>query len=129
MHALSALDRMEETYGLLVAATLSDRPPDAQAILALRERFAIEFGSLLLALGDDLQARDRRDLYDELDDRLKTLRIRLMTYTMAWQPAEIEADQKAYRQAAQEIADLVRRFIRQTRAQLEPLRDNRPPTR
>lgn len=125
MYSLASLDLLEDTYHLLVSATLSDTAPDAQVILALRQRFALQFGSLLLALEDDLAKTQHRALHDELQDRVKTLRIRLMSYTMAWQPAQIADDPKAYREAAQAIADMVWRFITRTRTQLKQL-DQRP---
>lgn len=125
MYSLASLDLLEDTYHLLVTATLSDKAPDAQVILALRQRFALQFGSLLLALEDDLGKAQHRALHDELQDRVKTLRIRLMSYTMAWQPAQIADDPKAYREAAQAIADMVWRFITRTRTQLKQL-DQRP---
>ena len=119
MSVHEALDRLEETYRLMVSATLSDRLPDAAAILALRKRFAIEFGNLMLALKDDLRGHGNRSLHDEVLDRLKTLRIRLMSYTLAWQPSQIEEDPGAYREAAKGMADMVQRFITDTRALLK----------
>ncbi|RIV89277.1 hypothetical protein [Aurantiacibacter zhengii] len=119
MSVHEALDRLEETYRLMVSATLSDRLPDAAEILALRQRFAIEFGNLMLALKDDLKGQGNHSLHDEVLDRLKTLRIRLMSYTLAWQPAQIEEDPLAYREAAEGMAEMVQRFITDTRTLLK----------
>lgn len=124
MYSHASLDRLEDTYELLVSATLSDVPPDAQAILALRQRFAVEFGSLLLALDDDLHKHRNRTKHDELQDRVKTVRIRLMSYTLAWQPAQIEENPQSYREAAQAIADLVHDFIVETRSQVDQLAEH-----
>lgn len=125
MYSHESLHRLEDIYHMLVAATLSDKPPDSIAIVALRQRFAIEFGSLLLALGDDLNTKEHRALHDELLHRVKTLRTRLMSYTMAWQPAQIEADPGAYREAARSIADMVWQFIVEARQRLEQVDTDR----
>lgn len=113
-----SLDRLERVYHLLVIATLSDRPPDALAILTLRQRFAVEFGTLMHALEEDLRPSKHRLLQKDLQGRLKTVRIRLMTYTLAWQPAQIEADPVAYREAAQTMADMIWSFISDARMRL-----------
>ena len=126
MFSFESLDRLENVYHLLVSATLADTPPDLLAILALRQRFAVEFKTLLLTLGDDLNAPAHGTLHDELQDRLGTLRIRLMSYTLDWQPRQIEDDRKGYRQAAQDTADLVRQFIAETRDELEQAARSRP---
>lgn len=123
MYSHESLDRLEDTYQLMLASTVSDRTPDAVAILALRHRFAIEFSSLSASLANDLNRRENRALRYRLQDRLKTLRIRLMSYTMAWQPAQIEQDPEGYRDAAQTIAEMVRRFIVETRAALDEVVD------
>lgn len=126
MYSHGSLDRLDAIHDLLVSATLSDRPPDLLEILALRQRFAVAFGTLLLTLGDDLHSPSHRALHQELQDRLETLRIRLMSHTLAWQPRQIEDDREGYHHAAQETAKLVRNFIADTRVQLGQAVQARP---
>lgn len=112
-----SLDRLERAYDLLVDATLDEKSPDAAEILFLRRRFAVEFRSFLLAVDGEL--RNHGALHAQLRTRAETLRIRLMSYTLAWQPSQIEDDPVAYRAAAEEIAETVRRFIADARERLE----------
>ena len=117
-----ALDRLEETYDLMVVATLSDRVPDAKEILALRQRWTTQMNDLLLALRAELGHEKNRLLLAELEDRLHTLRIRLMSYTMAWQPRQIEEEPEAYRRAAGDMAMRVRNVITEVRGAIDHAR-------
>lgn len=114
-----SLDRLESTCDLLVTANLSGKSPDAAAILLLRRRFAVEFRGFLLALDGGLKDPRHRALHTQLQNRAEALRTRLMSYTMAWQPAQIDAEPAAFRAAAREIAEAVRRFIADTRTSLD----------
>lgn len=114
-----SLTRLERACDLLVNATRSEESPDAAAILLLRRRFAVAFRGLLLALDGGLREARHRALHTQLQSRAETLRIRMMSHTMAWQPAQIEADPGAYRAAAEDIAECVRRFIAETRSSLD----------
>lgn len=113
------LDRLESIYDRLQRAALSKAKPDAMEILFLRQQFARAYIDFVKALeaDDDLEAHSRAKA--SLKDALDTMRIRLMSYTMAWQPQQIEADPAGYREAAQGIADMVGGFIAEARGQLQ----------
>ena len=119
MRVKESLNRLERIYFRLREATLSDQKPEAGAIIALRQEFAIEYGSFMLALNEDIGVTENHALHTSLKDKMDTLRIRLMSYTMAWQPRQIQENPQAYRDAAETIADLVGNFIASTRQQLQ----------
>ena len=114
-----SLNRLERACDLLVSATLSEESPDSAAMLLLRRRFAVAFRSLLLALVGGLRAARHRALHARVRGRAETLRIRMMSHTMAWQPAEVGADPAAFRAESESLAGAVRGFIADTRTALE----------
>lgn len=115
----TCLDRLEDIYQRLETAALSSDRPDAAEIVFLRRQFAKAYLDFLDALdGDPLIAAHPR-VSDQLKETLGTMRIRLMSYTLEWQPAQIEEDEQGYRAAARRIEEMVGRFIRETRAALD----------
>ena len=117
MAVREALDRIERVYRRMVDATLSDAPPDAAEILYLRQQFARACDEFIAALGSD-KMDGHRALAARIEQSIGTLRIRLMTYTLHWQPALIESEGTAYRKAAQDMADTVWAVITTARSDL-----------
>lgn len=118
MALYETLDRLEFIYYRLERATLLDAVPDPLEIIFLRQQFARAYDDFAAALQADEMMQGQPALAASLRDELGTMRIRLMSYTMQWQPAQIEAEPEAYRKAAQVIADLVWDFIGSTRDRL-----------
>ena len=117
MTAFDALERIENIYHRMIEATLSEAPPDASEILYLRREFARACDSFLAALDSETMAH-HRSLATSLKNAIGTLRIRLMSYTMHWQPSRIEEMPAAYHIAAEDMARVVWSVISSARASL-----------
>ena len=118
MTVYDALQRIEKVYHLMVEATLSDAPPDANEILYLRREFARACDSFTAALDSETMMQ-HRFLATSLKNAIGTLRIRLMSYTMHWQPARIDEMPAAYRIAAEDMAGIVWSVISDVRISLK----------
>ncbi|APE29481.1 hypothetical protein [Aurantiacibacter gangjinensis] len=114
----STLDGVAEIYRRLETAALHDTTPDAEEILYLRRQFAKAYLAFTEALDDPAFQAAHPALAASLKDRMGTLRIRLMTHTLDWQPDHIRQEPAAYRKAAIAVRDLVGDFIEETRKRL-----------
>lgn len=114
------LNNLERIHDLMVIATLSDDAPDPTVILALRQRFAVEFDSLIKSLGDEAVQR-HSPIVTELRDKARTCRVRVMTYTFYWQPRVILSEPEAYREAAEAMAGQILNLIVHVRKRLDQI--------
>ena len=115
------LDRLEALYDLMAITALSGTRPDAMEIVLLRQQFVIAYLDFVRAVDADEMLAAHPRLRSSLTDALDTMRIRLMSYTMDWQPERIDADPEGYRDAAERIAKMVGSFIADTRESLTRL--------
>jgi len=58
---------------------------DAGAVIGLRQEFGTECGNLLKAYCDDPSIFDNRELFNELQEGLETVRQRISNHQLKWQ--------------------------------------------
>ncbi len=119
MSICNVLDRLETIYRQLVASALSGTRTDVNAVIELRQQFALEYGNFLKSLGEEVDVIEHRALFEKLQEEMETMRGRLMSYQFQWQPAQMARDPEGYLKAARAVAAMVETFIKDTRSSLE----------
>jgi hypothetical protein len=114
-NTLDKMDRINSDIYVAIRRTDKDRNKD---LLALRGQFAAETGNLIRLIATDSRLSARRDVAEDMSNRLFEVRQKLAQHQAKWRSVSIDENYAQYLSATNEVNSEIKDYLRWAKGML-----------